>query len=263
MIDVDRRVDLQLRRATGEAVLVGRPRNVVPGGEVLEMDPGQPGRRVAAGRRTAFLDLLGVVPHLIPGLGRRVLVQPGLLEDILVVIKDRRGRVVGEGQHGAVGLGVVGDDAGQVLALVELEARVGQHVRDRLDRAFGRHHHAGADVEDLDDVRRLAGAEGGNAGVQRLGIGALEDGNDLVVLLAGVEVLGNLVDHLGIGAGHGVPPGDLGHGKGRGGGKQGQGGGETGRKAAKLHVSLPICRWRGEPAAGVSTDYDRCTTVLL
>ena len=114
-----------------------------------------------------------------------------------------------------------------------------EDLGDRLDGALGGHHHAGADVEDLHDVRRLAGAEGGDAGVQRLGIGALEDRHDLVVALALVEFLGERLDDLVVGAGHGVPPGDLGDGEGGRGGKKGEGGGRTGRKALKFHVFSP------------------------
>ena len=114
-----------------------------------------------------------------------------------------------------------------------------QHLGDRHDGAFGVHHHAGADVEDLDDVRRLPGAEGGDAGVQRLRIGALEDRHDLVVALALVEFLGERLDDLVVGAGHGVPPLDLGDGEGGRAGKQGESDSRTGRKALKLHVFSP------------------------
>src|SRR5690606_33318159 len=103
VVDEDRFVDLQFHIRATQSVFVRAVGNVVPCGEVLQMDPGQPGRSVAAGRCTAFLDLPGHVPDLVPGLGRDVLVKPRLLEYVLVVIEDRRGGVVGEGQHGAVG----------------------------------------------------------------------------------------------------------------------------------------------------------------
>ena len=44
---------------------------------------------------------------------------------------------------------------GRYWLLSKVSAALREHVGDRLDRAFGGHHHAGADVEDLDDVGRL------------------------------------------------------------------------------------------------------------
>ena len=63
VLDEDRRVDLELDVGAGEAVLVRAVGQVVPGGEVLEVDPGQPGRGVAAGRGAARLDLLARRPR--------------------------------------------------------------------------------------------------------------------------------------------------------------------------------------------------------
>ena len=140
MLHENRRVDLQLDIRAGDAVLVGAEGKIVPGGEILGMDPGQPGRGDTAGRRPAGLDLPGRLPDFRPGLRRIVDVEAGLLENVLVVIEDRRGRIVGEGQHRAVRLRIVGDDAGQILALVEGRAAHGQDFRDRLDRALRAHH---------------------------------------------------------------------------------------------------------------------------
>jgi hypothetical protein len=53
------------------------------------------------------------------------------------------------------------------------------------------------------------------AGVQGFRIRPLVDGNDLVVALGGVEFLREVLDRLVVGAGHRVPPLDLGLGLGR------------------------------------------------
>ena len=84
---------------------------------------------------------------------------------------------------------------------------------DRLDGALGGHHGRRADLEDLEDVRLLAGPEGGDAGVQGLGVVALVGGIDLVVALRGVELLDHRIDDLAEPARVGVPPVDLGRGQ--------------------------------------------------
>jgi hypothetical protein len=84
----------------------------------------------------------------------------------------------------------------------------------------------GADFEHLDDRGLLARAEGGDAGGQRLGIGALEDGDDPVVGLRGVEVRRDLFETLAELAAHRVPPLDLGLGRSRGRAEGGEGRGE-------------------------------------
>ena len=101
---------------------------------------------------------------------------------------------------------------GRYWLLSKLAAALLEHVGDRNDGALGVHHDAGADVEDLHDVRRLMGAEGGDAGLQGLVVGALEHRHDLVVGLAVVEVLGQRLDDVVVGAGHRVPPLDFGGG---------------------------------------------------
>lgn len=154
----------------------------------------------------ACLDLLGRFENFRPGLRRICRIKACLLEGVLVVIQDRRGRIIGEGQHGAVRLGIIGDDAGQIFFLVEGVAAFLQYFRHRFDCAGSTHHHAGTGVEDLNDRRRLLGAEGRNAGIQGFRIGALEDGHDLVVCLAIVELFRERVHDLVIGAGHGMPP---------------------------------------------------------
>ena len=52
----------------------------------------------------------------------------------------------------------------------------------------------------------VAGAIGGDRRGHRLGIGALEHRHDLVVVLRGVEIGGDLVDALAVDRGHRVPP---------------------------------------------------------
>ncbi|MNS58514.1 hypothetical protein D3C72_914360 [compost metagenome] len=209
MLDEERRVDCELHIGAAKPVFITAIGNVVPRGEVFSLNPGEPcGGETALGG-TAGLDLLGGFENFRPCLRRVGGIEAGFLEDILVVIEDRRGRIIGEGQHGAVRLGIIGDDAGQIFVLVEGITAFLQNIRHRLDGAGGTHHHTRAGVEDLNDRGRLLGAEGGNAGIQGFRIGALEDGRDLVIFLALVELFRQRIHDLVIGAGHGVPPLDF------------------------------------------------------
>ena len=94
-----------------------------------------------------------------------------------------------------------------------IDAGLLQHVGDRNDGILVVHHHAGADVEDLDDVRRLSRLEGVDARLQRFRIGSLEDRNDTVVGVAGVEFLGERLDDLGVRAADAEPELQLGRRK--------------------------------------------------
>ena len=159
------------------------------------------------------LQLLGGVEHFRPGL--RNLGDAGLLQFVLVDPHHHRRGVEGERQHVALRGRVVTGDGRQIGLGVERLAGILHQLVDRLDGAGRGHHRGGADLEHLNDVRRGAGAERGDAGIHGVGIAALEGRDDLVVGLAGVEILGKLVDDVIVAAGHGVPPLDLGHSVGR------------------------------------------------
>ena len=73
----DRRVELQLDIGACHAVIIAGVGEVVPGGEVLEVDPGEPRRRIAAGRCARCYDPAGRPPHVWPGLGRIVRIEAG------------------------------------------------------------------------------------------------------------------------------------------------------------------------------------------
>ena len=58
---------------------------------------------------------------------------------------------------------------------------------------------------------RVAGPERRDAGIQRIGVAALEGRDDLVVALRGVEIVGELDHDVVVRTGHRMPPLDLGH----------------------------------------------------
>ena len=209
VLDVQGRVEFQLRVEAVHAVGLGGERHVVPGRELLEVDPGHPGVAEAAVGVAGGLELLGRLEHLGPGLGRLVGIEPRLLEGVLVVPHHRARGVEGHRQHLALGRRVVAGDGRQIDLGVEGLARLlHQHVH-RLHRAGSRHHGRRADLEHLHDVRCVAGPEGGNAGVQGVGIAALVARHDLVVLLGGIEVVGEVDDDVVVGARHRMPPLDF------------------------------------------------------
>ena len=180
----------------------------MPCREALELGPAHPrgGERALA---AAGLELGGGRNDFRPGGGGLFGVQAGGLEGVLVVIEHRRRAVERERQHLAVGGRVVAGHGGNVGLRVELLAAFLHDVGHGLDGALGVHHGGGAHFEHLQDVRCVAGAEGGNAGGHGLVVFALVGGDDLVVLLAFVELLGQVVDPVVQGAIHRMPPLDF------------------------------------------------------
>ena len=81
-----------------------------------------------------------------------------------------------------------------------------------------------ADLEDLQDVGCIAGAERGDRCGHALVVAAFEAGHHLVVLLAGVELVGQVVDPVAQRAAHRVPPLNFGLGLGWQAGQRGDGG---------------------------------------
>ncbi len=237
VLHLQRRVELQLGVEAVHAVGLGGERHVVPGRELLEVDPGDPGVAEAAVGIAGGLQLLGGLEHFGPGLRRLVGVEAGLLERVLVVPHHRAGRVERERQHLALGGGIVAGDGRQVgLGIERLAGLLHQHVH-RLHGAGRRHHGGGADLEHLHDVRRLAGAEGGDAGIHGVGIAALVGRDDLVVLLGALKSLASLTMTIVVGAGHRVPPLDLGLRRGIAGRKQHRAGSEPAQADRISHKS--------------------------
>ena len=225
------RVEAQTCIHAAHAVALGGKFGVVPGREAFQLRPADPaggeGALVAAG-----LELGSSQRHFRPGGGRRVGVQARGLEGVLVVMKDRRGAVEREAQHLTVGRGVVTGHGGHIGVLVEFQAGIGHDLAHWHDGTLAGHHGGGAHFKHLQDVRRVACSVCGNRCGHGFVVAAFEGGYDFVVLLAGVEVLGQVVDPLAQGATHGVPPLDFGLGLGR---KAGQAQGQSGKSQFEFH----------------------------
>ena len=180
------------------------------GVHVLDHRPRRPAGGEPALGAAGGDDLPGVRFDLGPGPGRLLGIEAGLLEGVLVVVEDRRRRVVRHRVELAV-LGVVADHRLDEVVPVDLDLVVAHELPHRIDGAR-EHHGLGAHLEDLHDVRRVLLAIGGDGGRQRLRVGALANRLDLVLVLTLVELLHLRVDRVPERAGHGVPPGDLGPG---------------------------------------------------
>ena len=128
-------------------------------------------------------------------------------------------------QHLSIGRGVIASHSRHVGIGVKGDPSFFHDLAHGHDGTLAGHHGGGAHFEHLQDVRRIAGTEGGDGGGHGLVVAALEGGHDLVIFLAVVEVFGQVVDPLTEGAAHGVPPLDFGLGLGgQAGQTQSQGG---------------------------------------
>ena len=205
VLDLQWPVEYESRIVAGETVFLGRERHVVPGGETFELHPRLPRGREAARRRTRRLDLRRGGHDFGPRRRRAVGIEPGLLERVLVVKKHCGRTVERERQHLPPGIGVVTRHRRDVDLRIEFFTGVRHHLVNRLDRALGRHHCRRTDLEHLQNCRRATGAVGGNRGGHRFGITPLEHRVDLVLVLAFVELLGEVVDAVIVSTGHRMP----------------------------------------------------------
>jgi len=174
--------------------------------------------------------------ELFPGLRRG---DTGFGQCVFVIIHDRGGRVERHADHLASLVGVEVAHARDVIVNVELTAVGLQQVLGSNNSAFGTDDSGGTGVEHLDDVRLFATAECGDTSGQGFFVVALVNRGQLVVVLAGVEIGCDFVDHFAQTATHCVPPGDLGFGESRG-----SNAGESGSpcKHACIHVGCSLKR---------------------
>ena len=203
---VGRAVDRQLGVEAAEAVVLRSERDIMTGREVLELDPGLPCRRKTATRGAGRDQLARRLCHLRPGLRRALGIEPGLGELLLVVVEHRRRAVERHRQHLAVVVRVVAGHGLEKGVGIERLAALRHQFVHGLDSAAGRHHRRRADLEDLHDVRLLAGPEGGDGAGHGLRVVAAVDRDDLELVLSRVERGGDGLDLLAERAAHGVPP---------------------------------------------------------
>ena len=238
VLDELERVDPQFRVQPLEAVRLGGEGQAVQGRVLLQLRPTEPGR--GHGRELLLPQGAGGRDHLRPGRGRRVRVQPGALEGVLVDPHDGGGRVERHGRQPPIRQTVVAAHGGDVSVRVDRHPRLLGQLPDLLHRAARGEHGAGADLEHLHQMRRLIGAPGGDGGGQRLGIAALVDRLHLVVRLRGVEPGDEALHLLPQRAGQAEPEHHLGPrpalplGTGEGGRRRGERRG-AGEQGATLH----------------------------
>ena len=153
-----------------------------------------------------ILQCLHIGRGLFPGLGS--LGFSDLLEGILVPVEKRRRRIKGEGEHLALRARVVSPDPGEVIVPVDLVAVI---LHQLVSGVIGirQHEVESADIEYLNDGRRLATAIGGDRVLHSGVIGALASADGFILLLGFVEVLAHFLDALRDIAGVAVPEIDL------------------------------------------------------
>ncbi len=197
-------VEFQLRVHAHDAVRLGRQRDVVQRGEVLQLRPGRPFEGHAALGRAAVHQLLGRCPHLGPGLGRLGGVEAGLLEGVNVEVH-HRGRAIQRHRDHVVAFAVIAAHGLDVDAGIEIPAGLFRQLIHRLDRALGRHHRCGAHLEHLHDVRGFAGAIRGNRRIHCVGVRAFVDRVHIVFVLRLVEVHHHGFEHIAQGLAQAEP----------------------------------------------------------
>ena len=208
MLHVQRAVEYQTGIQAAKAIILGSKQRVVPGREAFQMHPGLPVGGVSA-LVAAVLHLFRGSKQFRPGLWRLAVIESGLLEGVLVVIEDRGRAVEREGEHLALGRGVITGDRRNVGIGIKALARILHDGSNRLDRPLGGHHRRCTDFVNLQDMRRGLGAIGCDTGSQRFVIVALEHRNNLVIGLRRIEFPGELIDLVVQRSGHRVPPLDF------------------------------------------------------
>jgi hypothetical protein len=141
-------------------------------------------------------------------LGGLLGIQTGILEGLLVVIKERRGDVEGQAVQ-SIAHPVVSQDIG--LEVRGRELVLVDEVLHGFD-LLAVDHEASTDVVDLHQRRQIGRGPALETRLQLvdgLVVVALEDGLHDHVLLAAVEALHQAVDDSGVDAAHGVPELDL------------------------------------------------------
>ena len=195
-------VDEELGVEAGVAILVGGEGLVVPGERVLQQRPGWTRRAEAARGGADGQDLPGRRLDLRPG-GRGIFAEPGLLEDVLVVVEDH-GRDVERHRVEPVILRVVAVDRLEEVGPVDRDLLLLHQPIDR-DNGVGQNHTLRADLVDLNDVGRGLLPDGGHGGGQHLRVRPLVENLNLELPLALVELLHQLTDRLAELAVHGMP----------------------------------------------------------
>ena len=222
MAYVQGRVRHQTRVQALHAVAFGGQLGVVPRREALQLCPPLPGggewALVAAG-----LELGRRQRNFRPSGGRVIGVQSCGLEGIFVDVENRGGAVERETQHLAVGGGVVARHCGYIGAGVKFVACVFHHLAHGHHSALAGHHGGCAHLKHLQNMRRIAPAKGRHSRRHGLVVGAFVGGHNTIVLLLGVEFLGQVIDPFVVHGRHGVPELDVGLGISRSGCQNGSG----------------------------------------
>ena len=202
-------VEIEHRIQPAETVGFGGERQIVEGGEILDIDPGRP-RGGETADHSAIAQLLGGGSQFGPCARRDIGIEARVAEHGLVVIENRGRGVERERQEIAVPVRVIAGHGRQIRLRRKRLVLVPHQFVDRIDRALGRRHGRGRDFVDLHDRRLAARTKREDRRGDGLGVIALVGRHDPVVGLRGVEIGGQLLKLLAEFTRHRVPPLNIG-----------------------------------------------------
>ena len=202
---MQRGVERQTGIHAAHAVALGGKFCVVPSREALELGPADPAGGEWALVATGF-QFGGGQSHFGPSCWGLLGVHARCLEGVFVVVEDGGGAVEGKAQHLAIGRGVIAGHCRDISFLVKFQTGVLHHLANGHDGAFAGHHGGCAHFKHLKNVGGIARAVGRNGCRHGLVVAALEGWHNFVILLAGVEIFGLVIDPFTQSAAHGVPP---------------------------------------------------------
>ena len=157
------------------------------GRHLFKHHPGRPGGADRDFGGIGRLDLLRGGTNLGPGFRQIGRGKPRLFESIQIDPQHRGRRIMRHGNQAALRIGIIAAHTGQIALRVQRNASFAQQFMRRADGGAGGHHGGGANFKHLRDMRRCAGAPGGDGAGHDFHIRTAEIGIHAKARLAFIE----------------------------------------------------------------------------
>ena len=190
----NRRAEVHLGIQAFKAIGLGGKAHIMDGRHLFKHHPGRPGGADRDFGGIGRLDLLRGGADFGPGLGQICRGKAGLLESLQIDPEHRGRRIMRHGNQAALRIGIIAAHTGQIALRVQRNARFAEQFMGWADRGAGGHHGGGADFKHLRNVRRRAGAPGGDGAGHDFHIRTAEIGIHAKARLAFIEA-GHLFGH--------------------------------------------------------------------